>query len=406
MRRWRQQLRRSPWTMTDTQPVLCSKVPRPGWDAHAASLDLQRSRLAKRLALISVLVVVAIWAISGQSSAAVTGHVFDYLHWTIAEGVSAILGWMGVHAATPHDLKSRRWFAYGLTVTFVAQLLFDMQEIAPWTKTYYLFDLLFLSIGPCFVIGMVAPVLRQPARQRRAFLFDIISLALVILTFTLDLYLPRRGALDPIALGILIAYPISTLSPVFIGAILVPTLRLRIEYRWLLLLIASSVNGIVWMVWNESYGLGEWQGASIINIAFSIAAVGLGYGSFVWHTERRTDAIWERRCEAILRLVPLFIVAAGVFGLAALWVLPNVITSVRITTVAGTAIVMLLTTLRQSMSLQEYDRLIAAERRLYDRTRELEASNGRLKAATLEAEVSSRTAQSANQAKKASFWPT
>jgi hypothetical protein len=353
--------------MTETQRVM--RVP-----ASTASLDVPATWFAKRVALMTLLVVVAIWAVSALIPTTVAGHAFDYLHWTIAEGVSAVLGWMGVRAATPHDLKSRRWFAYGLTLTFGAQLLFDMQEIAPWTRTAYLFDMLFLSIGPCFVIGMLAPVLRQPTRQRRAFLFDIISLALVILTLTLDLYLPRRGDMEPMALGILIAYPISTLSPVFVGALLAPTLRLRVDYRWLVLLIASLLNGIVWIFWNESYGLGDWQGASLINLAFSIAAVGMGYGSFIWHFESRVDAAWQRRCEAVLRLVPLFIVAAGVFGLAVLWVLPNVITSVRITTVVGTAVVMLLTALRQSMSLQEYDRLIAAERRLNDRTRELEAT--------------------------------
>ena len=52
----------------------------------------------------------------------------------------------------------------------------------------------------------------------------------------------------------------------------------------------------------------------------------------------------------------------------------------KITTIAGAAVVIVLATLRQSLSLQEYDRLIAAEQHLRERTRELEGSNARLAA--------------------------
>jgi two-component system, sensor histidine kinase and response regulator len=86
--------------------------------------------------------------------------------------------------------------------------------------------------------------------------------------------------------------------------------------------------------------------------------------------------------------------------------LPNVRDSVKITTIVGATVVIVLATLRQSRSLQEYDRLIAAERHLSERTRELEGSNARLAAANdellnakREAEELARSAQVANQAK-------
>ena len=84
----------------------------------------------------------------------------------------------------------------------------------------------------------------------------------------------------------------------------------------------------------------------------------------------------------------------------------EVLASVKITTIAGAAVVIVLATLRQSLSLQEYDRLIAAEQHLRERTRELEGSNARLAAtneqlltATREAEAMAQSAQVANQAK-------
>jgi signal transduction histidine kinase len=79
---------------------------------------------------------------------------------------------------------------------------------------------------------------------------------------------------------------------------------------------------------------------------------------------------------------------------------------VKITTIAGATVVIVLAMLRQSLSLQEYDRLIAAKQHLRKRTRELEgskvrlgATNERLLTATREAEALAESAQVANQAK-------
>ena len=132
----------------------------------------------------------------------------------------------------------------------------------------------------------------------------------------------------------------------------------------------------------------------------------MGYGTFVWHTEPSEDPVWQRRCEAVVRLIPLIVVAAGVISLSLVWALPNVLASVRITTIAGAAVAIALATLRQNLSLQEYDRLIAAEQHLRERTRELEGSNVRLAAtnerlltATRDAEAMAQSAQVASQAK-------
>jgi len=160
------------------------------------------------------------------------------------------------------------------------------------------------------------------------------------------------------------------------------------------------------MIWNENYAAAAWENGSWLNLAFSIIAVGLGYGTFVWHTETNDDPVWQRRCEAIVRLIPLAVVAAGVISLSLVWALPNVLASVRITTIVGAAVAIVLATLRQNLSLQEYDRLIVAEQHLRERSRELEGSNARLSAtneqlltATRQAEAMAQSAQVANQAK-------
>jgi signal transduction histidine kinase/DNA-binding response OmpR family regulator len=366
----------------------------------------RQNRLVARVVACTLIVVICLFVAARLSSTLSTGHYFDYLHWTVAYAVAATLAWMGVRRAPDGDVASRRWFAWGLTVTLAGQLLFDFQEITQRTPILNLSDALFLCIGPCFVMGMLAPIRGRTSTQRRSFDLNVTAVALVVLTLTSDLYLPRSGRTDPLDLAILIIYPICMLTPGCIGLVMAATLRWTATYRWLLFLAASVLNCAMWMIWSDDYAVGAWANGTWLNLAFSLMAVGMGYGTYVWHTETNQDPVWQRRCEAIVRLIPLVVVAAGVISLSLVWALPDVSASVRITTIVGAAVAIVLATLRQNLSLQEYDRLIAAEQHLVERTRELEGSNARLGAtneqllaATQQAEALAQSAQVANQAK-------
>ena len=372
----------------------------------AREASARQNRIAAGLAATGLAAVAVLFAMARQSNDLTTGHYFDYLHWTIAYAIAVILAWAGARSAQDSDRAARRWIACGLTVTLIAQLLFDYQEITHYTPVPNLSDTLFLSIGPFFFLGMLAPIRARAALQKRPFVLDVTALALVILTLTLDLYLPRREDMASVDLVILIIYPISMLTPACVALVMAPTLRLRVDSRWVLFLTASLFNSAVWMIWNATYVVGAWQNGSWLNLAFSFIAIAMGYGAFIWHTETNQDRTWQRRCEALLRLIPVFVVGAGVISVSLVWMLPNVLASVRITTLAGAAVVIILAALRQNLSLHEYDRLIAAEQRLSERTRELETSNSRLAAsneqlltATARATEMAQSAQVANQAK-------
>src|SRR6202453_4883168 len=272
-------------------------------DPCSGEQHTRQNQLAARLVAGTLIVVIGLFAAARLSSKLSTGHGFDYLHWTIAYAVAAALGWMGVRRAQGGDVAPRRWFACGLTVTLAAQVLFDLQEITHRTPIVNLSDALFLSIGPCFVMGLLAPMRGRTSTQRRSFDLNVTALALVVLTLTADLYLPRRGQTEPVDLAILIIYPICMLTPACIGLVMAPTLRWTVSYRWLLFLTASLLNSVVWMIWNSTYAVGAWVNGSWLNLAFSLIAIGMGYGTFVWHTERNDDPVWQRRCGAIVRLI-------------------------------------------------------------------------------------------------------
>jgi signal transduction histidine kinase/DNA-binding response OmpR family regulator len=352
------------------------------------------------------IVVASAFAAARLSRDAAVVHLLDYLHWTVSYAAAAGLAWLGFRSADAGDRAARRWFAYGIGISLAGQLLFDVQEITHWTPIPNLSDALFLSLGPFCVLGLGAARPTQSPFQSRAFVLDITALALVILTLTLDLYLPRRETMSLVPLIILVIYPISLLTPGCVGAVLAPTLRLRFDYRWVLFLSATVVNGAIWMIWNAESLTNSLQGASWLNLVFSVAMLAMGYGAFVWHTETRSDVVWQRRCEAILRMIPLFAVGAAVISVALVWILPDALPSVKLATVGGAALVTVLAVVRQNLSLLEHDRLVAAERHLGERTRELQASNSRLAtintqllAANERATDMAQIAQVANQAK-------
>jgi signal transduction histidine kinase/CheY-like chemotaxis protein len=350
--------------------------------------------------------VTAVFAAARYSGGSAAAHWFDYLHWTIAFIAAAALAWLGVRCSHGHVREARRWFAYGLTFTAVGELVFDLQGAAPWRPIPNLSDPLFLLLGPCCVLGLAASIEPNSSFRRRPFLLDVTALGLVILTLTLDLYLPRRGAMNLWGMGVLVAYPIFLLTPGCLAAVLAPTLRWRFDYRWALFVFTAVLNGVLWMAWNSQIVDETLQDASWLNLVFSLVALGMGYGAFVWRTEPRRDALWQRRCEAVLRLIPLFVVGTAVVSVAVVVILPDVLPSVKFATFGGAALVIVLAALRQNLSLLEHDRLVTAERHLVERSRELQAGNTRLAAlnqqlqeATERATDMARAAQVANQAK-------
>ena len=321
-----------------------------------------------------------------------TAHLFDLMHWTLAYIAAAVVAWLGVRDATGVDRVVRRWFAIGLTLTVVGDLLYDFYELTGRILLPQLNDTLFLSLGPCFVIGL-AVVLRKDRRlQLRTFLLDVVALALVLLTLTLDLYLPRVGSMATIDLGVLIIYPICLLTPVCVAIVMEPTMRMRPDPRRMLLFAALLGNGIVWMIWNADVDIRTPTSGTWLNLGFSVFTLAIGYGASVWQTKVNLDPAWDRFCEASLRLIPLISIAAAVVTVAIVWATPNVLRLVQLATVVGAVVVIALAVIRQNMSLLEHDRLVAAERDLRERTRELRTSNEQLHRLA-------EMAQVANQAK-------
>ena len=164
----------------------------------------------------------------------------------------------------------------------------------------------------------------------------------MLLTLTLDLYLPRQKVMGPWQLVELVAYPILLFTPVCVAVVLALTLRFRLDARWLLFLPRSLGNGIAWMMWNANVPISLPKFGTWLNFAFSAVTLALGYGACIWKTTVDPDPAWERRCEAWLRMIPLLAVGAAVISLAIVWAVPNVMRSVQLATIVGAAVVIAL----------------------------------------------------------------
>jgi signal transduction histidine kinase/CheY-like chemotaxis protein len=369
----------------------------------SASLPSRPVVSSRRIMLGSLLIVVVIVlgaaAVAGMHPDPRLAAFFDCVHWTVSYTAAAVLAWIGVRNADSHDREARRWFAIGLTFTLVGQFVYDAHVIGGRKVLAELADCFFLALGPCCLAGLIATLRRHFLAQLRPFVFDAASLVLVVLTLTLDLYLPRRDSLNVLELTVLIVYPVCLLTAGCVGVVLAPTLRWKPGAGWMLFLAATLGNGVLWMLWNTKFYGGALPPGSWLNIAFSLAALLMGYGACIWHTEAGNEAAWERRCEAFLRLIPLFVVAAAVISLALVWGLPNVMRSVQLATACGATLVIVLAVARQSSLLHEHDRLVAAEQDLQAGNARLAATNLQLTLATGRAREMMKAAQVANRAK-------
>jgi signal transduction histidine kinase/ActR/RegA family two-component response regulator len=359
---------------------------------HLRPLKVGPDRIAAATLIVAGAAVCIVFGFGKFSGDAHTAEILNCVHWTIAYVAATLVAWLGVTQAKGNERTVRRWFAIGLSLTSLANL-----DYVHWTFTGRVLvpaigDQLFLSLGPCSLIAMIALLRKYPQLHLRTFVLDVVALALVLLTLVSDLYLPRQGTMAALRIAELVAYPILLLTPVVLCAVLALTVRLRPDRSWLLFLGASAGNGIAWMLWN-SYEWGTFPGSgSWLNFGFSAITLAIGYGVYTWNTEINGDLAWQRRCEAWLRMIPLFATGVAVVTVAFVVVVPDVMRSVQVATICGSVVVIGLAFMRQSLSLSEHDRLVAAEQDLKER-------NQQLVEATERANQLAEMAQVANQAK-------
>lgn len=287
---------------------------------------------------------------------------WDNVHWTSAYVTAAALAFLGWRAAEPGDRSARGWFFAATTIYAIGQVMWDVQVYVGWNPFPGPSDAGFLLLGALISVGFIGLLRgRLSAAERWAVGLDAAMIAAAALTITLALYLPRRGTNDLFTTVVLVAYPVLLLSALGIGLVTLVALRLRPSWNNLLLLAMVLADGVIWMQWNSltldnALGDGIW-----FNYTFSVIAPLLGLGACAWTSQASTNPVWDRRCFAALRVLPLVLVLMAALAIA---FGRRLAPAAQDAADLGTVTVILLAIVRQSLLLRERDRLLSAERDL------------------------------------------
>lgn len=296
---------------------------------------------------------------------------FDNLHWTAGTVTAAVLAWLGVRSAQAGSVRGLRWIAMGLSAYAVGQIIWDVQTLIGYAGFPSPSDLFYLLLGPCVAAGLLIEAFRLADRvQRKTLLLDAATLAIAVTTLVLVLYLPRRGDMALLQLAVVVAYPASLLATACIGLVAAPTLRLKFSWSYGLFLVSLLVTGVCWMVWNAMALDGSTLDGAWFNSLFSFSVVGMGLATLYWNIEISRNAVWERRSEGFLRMLPLAAVVLAC--LAVLWADPQAGVSQAVSNAVdiGALMVIVLAMLKQSTLLREHDLLKIATRNLEESERQ------------------------------------
>lgn len=321
-----------------------------------------QGRRPELLLIVTIVLIAAIFLVARLMPAGRGADLVDDLHWTLAYCVGAVFGWLGYARAPQQSRNAQRWFAIGLTASLCGQLMWDVQELFGWFPSPAPSDLLFMAMGPCCAYGMVCAV-----RDRRLvglawpLVLDVAMLTIAMFALTLAVFLPQTPK-QGVDMTTVSAFSFTMLLAPCFMAVVAPTLKLVPRASTLLFPVGLVVNGGLWMQWIYYVQQDQLLQNTWLYLAFSIFSLLLGWGVYRWQVQTSDDPAWERRCEAILRMLPLAAVGGAALSVGLAWWLPDVSRTVTLVICICAAATLGLAVTRQSLLLLERDQLIAAER--------------------------------------------
>jgi len=317
------------------------------------------------LLLFGLIIVLAAWTQAALDPTGAFAVLLDNVHWTLSYTIAAWLAWNGAHEpGLPAELRqARRCFAGGLGALALGQTIWNIQIYSHWTPFPGPSDAFFLLLGPWFMAGFVGVLRRQLAPGRaRVVVLDVGGFALSALALTLTLYLPRAGDSSLLQMVVLCTYPVLMLSAAATALMMQLHLRYRWGAHWLALFAGLLIHSGLWMLWNLAFLEDALKPGALLNLAFSLGTLLLGWGAAGWKPWADTTASYDRFCEGLLRQLPLAMVAltSAAIGLLALG--GGVAESTRAPLLGLGLGVLLFAVFRQTQQLGERDRLLEAER--------------------------------------------
>lgn len=323
---------------------------------------------------------------------------FDNLHWTASFLAAAVMAHQGYRCELDASLRyTRRWFLVAAIALFLGQTAWDVIAAMDWTPVPNPSDPFFLVLGPLVCVGLWRLGQRRlSAPEWRTTLLDVAALVSATTAVTFALFLPRQGEASLAQVCTLAAYPLSLMAPSALGMVLALKLRAPLSWRAWLLPLSTGALMVCWGVWNLKLLTATNVHGGWPNQVFSVAALAFGLAARGYRLDTVEDPVWDRRCEATLRMLPLLLVVAAALGVVITTSTHEAPQSTRLSVQLGAALVVGLAFVRQALQLKERDRLIVVERMLRQREAELET---RVIERTRDLVAAREAAEAANHAK-------
>jgi signal transduction histidine kinase len=242
-------------------------------------------------------------------------------------------------------------------------------------------------MAPCCALGMMGYLRGRVSESHRlAAALDTLSLAIAVVALALIIYLPERGDMSALSLGVMVTYPTLLLAGACVGLMLIALLRAGRGWPIWVLTGMLAAHGGLWMEWNALTLRHALADGGAVNAAFSACTLLGGLAVTRWRVEAAVNPNVDRFYEGALRVLPLVVVVGVTFAVTLQDSVAHLSPTARLTCDAAAVVVIVLAAVRQTLQLRDRDQLIEAQHLLRDREDELRELNQ-----NLEQRVSERT---------------
>jgi diguanylate cyclase (GGDEF)-like protein len=314
--------------------------------------------------LVLFIIVVAMF-IAYASMGTTLAALMDCVHWTLSYSLSAFLAYRSIVHSNPIDKRFKQWVSVGLMGLSIGQIISNVQLLMNWKAFPSIADVFFLMLGSCTIVGLWCLMKnRLSSEQFRAIPFDIITITLSVLTFTIVLYSPLGLGKQPIEIFVMVVYAVVLLTASFIFILFLLRSAPRLGRGWVLLLSGLCLQALASIEWNQLAFEKTLTSGHLINMTFSLSALFIGFGIQYWHFEPTKNPRYQHYCDTALRLIPL--VAATFIAVALLLIINqgNISPQLHLLVVIVTILVLIIIVIRQSLLLLDSELLRKAEKQL------------------------------------------
>ena len=292
--------------------------------------------------------------------------LLDNLHWTLSSAASTILVWIGYRNGNLEEKIPRRWFLFGIASYFFGQLLWNVQQYVHWSFFPAPADVFYLLLGPCCLIGLLSVLnAKLTGAKKTAAWIDLSTISISVIGLVLALYLSNENSRHLPQMLAVISYPIGLLSAASVALLINVFLRLTPCWPNYIFFLALLVEGSIWMQWNVHMPGTQIDHGQLLKNMFSVGDVLIGLSAMGWRAVVSESPRQIAISRFILRIIPVASMFISVITIAIIF-FSALVPIAKFVALISALMIIVLAMMRQSLLLVDSERLLDADRLIYE----------------------------------------